>query len=137
MLLFHYFIISQHNMTCLHWAAGRGHLEIVDLLLSNDAKVDSTDKVCYTYTYITYICYIHILHTYVIYIYCIHILYTYTAYIYYIIYCIHLLYHILHTYIIIIETLCCSISPVIPLMQLAVELLLYCCITALSCLTAL
>ena len=32
-------------MTCLHWAAGRGHTEVVDLLLNNGAKVDATDKV--------------------------------------------------------------------------------------------
>ena len=32
-------------MTCLHWAAGRGYEDIVEILLKNGAKVDSTDKV--------------------------------------------------------------------------------------------
>lgn len=32
-------------MTCLHWAAGRGHVDCVHLLLDAGAKVDATDKV--------------------------------------------------------------------------------------------
>ena len=32
-------------MSCLTWAAGRGHTEIVRMLLDNGAKVNTADKV--------------------------------------------------------------------------------------------
>ena len=33
-------------MTSLAWAAGRGHTEIVQMLISKGAKVNTADKVC-------------------------------------------------------------------------------------------
>lgn len=37
--------IFQHNMSCLGWAAGRGHLGVVKALLEKEARVNTTDKV--------------------------------------------------------------------------------------------
>ena len=37
-------IYSQHHMSCLTWAAGRGHTDIVHALLSHGAKVNTSDK---------------------------------------------------------------------------------------------
>ena len=33
-------------MTSLAWAAGRGHTEIVQMLIGKGAKVNTADKVC-------------------------------------------------------------------------------------------
>ena len=33
-------------MSCLTWAAGRGYVEIVKLLLEHNCKVNTVDKVC-------------------------------------------------------------------------------------------
>ena len=40
------FVILQHGVTPIIWAAGRGHSGVVAALLSNGAKVNSADKVC-------------------------------------------------------------------------------------------
>ena len=39
------YLCPQHHISCLTWAAGRGYLSIVQLLLSKDAKVNTADKV--------------------------------------------------------------------------------------------
>ena len=39
------FQIIQHHMSCLTWAAGRGHTDIVGMLLLHNAKVNTADKV--------------------------------------------------------------------------------------------
>ena len=36
---------GQHHMTALVWAAGRGYLDVVQLLLQHGAKVNINDKV--------------------------------------------------------------------------------------------
>ena len=38
----------QHHMSCVTWAAGRGHTEIVRELLHYDAKVTTADKVTHS-----------------------------------------------------------------------------------------
>ena len=38
-------VCEQHHMTSLAWAAGRGHAEIVQMLISKGAKVNTADKV--------------------------------------------------------------------------------------------
>lgn len=35
----------QMNMTCLAWAAGRGHTDVVKILIQKGAKVNTPDKV--------------------------------------------------------------------------------------------
>ena len=37
----------QLNMTSLAWASGRGHTDVVRLLVQKGAKVNTSDKVCY------------------------------------------------------------------------------------------
>ena len=37
----------QMNMTCLAWAAGRGHTDVVKILIQKGAKVNTPDKVGY------------------------------------------------------------------------------------------
>ena len=41
-----FFFSSQHGMTALIWASGRGHTEVVDHLLEAGANPDAADKVC-------------------------------------------------------------------------------------------
>ena len=41
-----YFLL-QYNMSCLGWAAGRGHLEVLKALLVKGARANSADKVSY------------------------------------------------------------------------------------------
>ena len=38
-------VATQHHMSCLTWAAGRGHTEIVRELIHYNAKVTTADKV--------------------------------------------------------------------------------------------
>ena len=38
-------LFSQHGMTALIWASGRGHTEVVDHLLEAGANPDAADKV--------------------------------------------------------------------------------------------
>ena len=40
-----FFFSSQHGMTALIWASGRGHTEVVDHLLEAGANPDAADKV--------------------------------------------------------------------------------------------
>lgn len=37
-----------YNLSALLWAAGRGHTEVVRLLVERGAKVNVADKVCIT-----------------------------------------------------------------------------------------
>ena len=43
-----YFFL-QYNMSCLGWAAGRGHLEVLKALLVKGARANSADKVSFAY----------------------------------------------------------------------------------------
>lgn len=45
---------GQFHITPLMWAAGRGHVAIVRLLLENGAKVNAGDKVCISVNNIFY-----------------------------------------------------------------------------------
>lgn len=38
-------LFFQMNMTCLAWAAGRGHTDVVKILIQKGAKVNTPDKV--------------------------------------------------------------------------------------------
>ena len=40
-----YLSLFQHHMSCLTWAAGRGHYDVVKILLRCGAKVNTADKV--------------------------------------------------------------------------------------------
>ena len=38
-------LLLQGGMTALHWACWNGHLEVVKLLLNNNADISATDEV--------------------------------------------------------------------------------------------
>lgn len=44
-----FFNSKQYSVYPIIWAAGRGHSDIVHLLLQHGAKVNCSDKVSYTY----------------------------------------------------------------------------------------
>jgi len=49
MILLGFFNSKQYSVYPIIWAAGRGHSDIVHLLLQHGAKVNCSDKVSYIY----------------------------------------------------------------------------------------